>query len=70
VHVIKAYRCYSCRNIVTEIEIMRVGCCPFCNSSRVEGATPTKFEMFKLKIRMLFMKGLTNEEKDKITGSD
>ena len=65
-YVIETYRCYACKKIVTNVDIIRTGCCPFCNNSKVEGATATFWELIRLRIRMLFMKGLTDEEKSQI----
>jgi hypothetical protein len=65
-YVIKTYRCYACKKIVTNVDIIRIGCCPFCNNNRVEGATATFFEEVNLRIRLLFMGGLNENEKSQI----
>jgi DNA-directed RNA polymerase subunit RPC12/RpoP len=53
VHV-TVYRCCSCHRIVTDVELEKYGKCPFCSETRVTGANPNKFEIFKLFFRLLF----------------
>lgn len=57
VNAITVYRCDSCKKIVTDIEVKKLGGCPFCNGHRIVGTSPTNFEKVKLFFRLLFKKG-------------
>ena len=58
VNAIKVYRCEDCKRIITDTEIAKLGCCPSCKGRRVRGATPNKWETFKLSIKLLFMRNI------------
>jgi Zn finger protein HypA/HybF involved in hydrogenase expression len=55
VNEVTIYRCWSCKKIITDVELK--GGCPLCHGNKVEGAPhPSKLELLRLYIRLLFIK--------------
>jgi DNA-directed RNA polymerase subunit RPC12/RpoP len=49
------YRCYDCKGIVTNYELLNNrGTCPRCSGKRVSGANPTFLELAALQIKVIY----------------
>jgi hypothetical protein len=56
VDAITVYRCETCKRIVADVEILKLGKCPYCDGDHFRGTSPTKWEVVKLFVRLLFFK--------------